>query len=72
MSAANLSEHRRWALLCAFNSTSNPPYKIHHHVCTEFEIKDDSCIKKCGVRPISDGSVFMNPKTDNTSQVSEK
>jgi ectoine hydroxylase-related dioxygenase (phytanoyl-CoA dioxygenase family) len=30
-SSANLSDKRRWALLCCYNRADNNPVKEHHH-----------------------------------------
>jgi ectoine hydroxylase len=30
-SAANNSEHPRWAMICCYNAASNDPYKESHH-----------------------------------------
>ena len=48
-SAANLSEHARWALICCYNTRTNDPYKESHHPgYTPLEKVDDDMVLKVG------------------------
>lgn len=48
-SAANNSDHARWALICCYNAKSNDPYKDSHHPrYTKLEKVDDSKVLEVG------------------------
>lgn len=48
-SAANTSDHARWALICCYNARSNDPYKDSHHPrYTPLTRVDDSKILEVG------------------------
>lgn len=48
-SAANNSEHSRWALICCYNTKTNDPYKESHHPgYTPLQKVDDEMVLKVG------------------------
>jgi len=48
-SAANLSDHPRWALICCYNARSNHPYKESHHPAyTKLNKVDDAMVVRVG------------------------
>lgn len=48
-SAANRSEHARWALICCYNARSNNPYKESHHPrYTKLDKVDDARVLEVG------------------------
>ena len=48
-SAANNSDHARWALICCYNARSNDPYKESHHPgYTPLEKVEDEMVLKVG------------------------
>ncbi len=48
-SAANHSDHARWALICCYNARSNNPYKESHHPAyTKLDKVDDSKVLAIG------------------------
>lgn len=53
----NLSEDRRWTLICCYNAARNAPYIEHHHPgYTKLEKVDDAEIKRAGVKFSSSGA----------------
>lgn len=59
----NLSDDRRWTLICCYNATRNDPYLEHHHPrYTKLEKVADGAIKEAGLKfadPEDDGA-FLN------------
>ncbi len=48
-SAANSSDHARWALICCYNARSNDPYKVSHHPSyTKLHKVDDDQVLSVG------------------------
>ena len=68
-SDANESSQSRYALLAAYTTEGNLPYKEHHHEWHKIYPRNDEMIKTDGIKPNSDTSIFMNPKIDNTIKV---
>ncbi len=68
-SAANRSDHSRWALICCYNAKSNNPYKESHHPSyTKLEKVDDAMILKVGRDDAKRSSVeFANLDSDDRS-----
>lgn len=61
-SAANLSDHARWALICCYNTKSNDPYKESHHPgYTPLNKVDDEMVLEVGRNDAKRSSVqFAN------------
>ena len=68
-SDANESPNSRYALLAAYTTQGNLPYKKHHHEWHKIYPVNNDNIKNDGVKPNSDTSLFMNPEKDNTIKV---
>lgn len=68
-SAANRSDHARWALICCYNAKSNNPYKESHHPrYTKLEKVDDEMVLKVGTDDARRSSVeFANLDSDDRS-----
>lgn len=68
-SAANNSDHSRWALICCYNAKSNNPYKESHHPCyTKLEKVDDEQVLKVGRDDAARSRVaFADLKSDDES-----
>ncbi len=48
-SAANNSDHARWALICCYNTRSNDPYRESHHPgYTPLKKVEDEMVLKVG------------------------
>ncbi|CAL4071436.1 unnamed protein product [Meganyctiphanes norvegica] len=64
-SSQNLSDHRRWVFIVAYNKRSNNPYKEHHHPqYTKLHKVPDSALLSCNEVENLDGKWFMNPMDD--------
>jgi hypothetical protein len=68
-SAANESDHSRWAMICCYNAKSNNPYKESHHPrYTKLEKVDDSKILQVGQDEASRAETqFANLNRDDSS-----
>ena len=56
----NLSDSRRWTLICCYNAARNDPYRAHHHPgYTRLDIVPDAAIREAGVRFTADASSFL-------------
>jgi hypothetical protein len=68
-SAANRSDHPRWALICCYNAKSNSPYKESHHPSyTPLQKVDDAMVLTIGRDHARRTSVeFANLDTDDRS-----
>jgi hypothetical protein len=68
-SAANNSDHPRWALICCYNTKSNDPYKASHHPgYTPLEKVDDAMVVSVGRDDAKRSSVeFANLAADDKS-----
>ena len=68
-SAANLSEHARWALICCYNSRHNNPYKESHHPAyTPLNKVDDAQILAVGQQEAARSTVeFADLKNKDRS-----
>ncbi|KAL4226659.1 hypothetical protein ACF0H5_014640 [Mactra antiquata] len=67
-SSANLSDKRRWALLCCYNRADNNPVKEHHHPFYTPLIKvRNEDILNCKKNIDVDGKSFMPLGVDKTS-----
>ncbi|XP_045196446.2 L-proline trans-4-hydroxylase-like [Mercenaria mercenaria] len=67
-SSANLSDKRRWALLCCYNRADNNPVKEHHHpLYTPLKKVKDSEILACKKMIDVEGKAFMPLGVDKTS-----
>ena len=73
-SAANESEHSRWAMICCYNAKSNNPYKDSHHPrYTKLVKVDDSQILKVGLDDASRAETqFADLNREDTSAKSLK
>lgn len=71
-SAANRSEHARWALICCYNAKSNNPYKESHHPSyTKLHKVDDEMVLRVGQDDAKRSSVeFANLDGDDRSATS--
>lgn len=68
-SAANLSEHPRWGLICCYNARHNDPFLDHHHPRYTPLVKvPASEIKARGVRPTQAAQRFLSQDKDNTTR----
>lgn len=68
-SAANNSDHARWALICCYNAKSNDPYKDSHHPrYTKLKKVDDSKVLEIGRDDAQRSKVaFANLVSDDAS-----
>ena len=68
-SAANHSDHARWALICCYNAKSNNPYKESHHPrYTKLNKVDDQQVLEVGRDDAKRSRVeFANLDTDDRS-----
>jgi ectoine hydroxylase-related dioxygenase (phytanoyl-CoA dioxygenase family) len=68
-SAANHSDHPRWALICCYNAKSNDPYKESHHPrYTKLNKVDDSKVLEVGRDDAQNSKVaFANLVEDDDS-----
>ncbi len=68
-SAANNSDHARWALICCYNAKSNDPYKdAHHPRYTKLDKVDDSKVLEAGRDDVERSKVaFANLVADDAS-----
>ena len=67
-SAANESEHARWALICCYNARSNDPYKEHHHPrYTPIDKLPDDAIRATGARASAAAQEFLRQEDDDTT-----
>lgn len=67
-SAANLSEHPRWGLICCYNSAKNDPYKNSHHPrYTPLEKVPDSAILEIGAKGSASEKTFLEQDDDPTT-----
>ena len=68
-SAANRSDHPRWALICCYNTRHNNPYKESHHPrYTKLNKVDDSMVLTVGRDDAKRSSVeFANLDTEDRS-----
>ncbi len=68
-SAANNSDHARWALICCYNAKSNDPYKDSHHPrYTKLEKVDDVKVLEVGRDDAKRSKVaFANLVAEDTS-----
>ncbi|XP_070581924.1 L-proline trans-4-hydroxylase-like isoform X2 [Ptychodera flava] len=58
----NLSDRRRWALICSYNRASNNPFREHHHpFYTPLKMVPNSAIGECRNFTISVDKDFINP-----------
>ena len=71
-SAANLSDHPRWALICCYNTRHNNPYKESHHPAYTKLVKvDDEMVMTVGRDDAKRSSVeFANLDSDDRSAAS--
>ena len=71
-SAANLSDHPRWALICCYNARSNDPYKESHHPSyTKLDKVEDDMIVRVGQDDARRSRVdFANLDSDDRSATS--
>lgn len=68
-SAANLSEHPRWGMICCYNTKHNNPYKEHHHPrYTPLEKLSDRAIKEIGAKPTEAAQRFLKQDADDTTR----
>ena len=68
-SAANRSDHARWALICCYNAKSNDPYKESHHPrYTKLHKVPDEMVVKVGQDDAKRSNVeFANLDSDDRS-----
>lgn len=65
----NRSDHRRWTLLCCYNTARNDPYKVHGHPgYTPLQKVDDGALKAAGMRFADDSEGFRG-KTVHPDEV---
>ncbi|MDE0594786.1 MAG: phytanoyl-CoA dioxygenase family protein [Roseibacillus sp.] len=71
-SAANLSDHSRWALICCYNTKSNDPFKESHHPgYTPLDKVDDEMVLTVGRDDAKRSSVqFANLVEEDKSATS--
>ena len=71
-SAANRSDHSRWALICCYNAKSNNPYKESHHPrYTKLHKVEDELVLTVAKDDAHRSNVeFANLDTDDTSATS--
>ena len=69
----NASKHKRWSLICCYNTKHNNPYKESHHPRYEpLEKLPDSAIKKMSHKLFSARVAFWNPVENATTAAGEK
>ena len=68
-SAANNSDHPRWAMICCYNAASNDPYKESHHPrYTKLSKVGDEKVLEVGRSDAKrSGVAFADLKTDDES-----
>jgi hypothetical protein len=68
-SAANNSDHSRWAIICCYNAASNDPYKESHHPrYTKLKkVEDDKVLEVGRDEAKRSGVAFADLKTDDES-----
>ena len=68
-SAANNSDHPRWAMICCYNAASNDPYKESHHPrYTKLSKVEDEKVLEVGRSDAKrSGVAFADLKTDDES-----
>ena len=71
-SAANNSDHSRWAMICCYNAASNNPYKESHHPrYTKLDKVDDDQIMAIGRdHAESSQTAFADLKAEDQSAAS--
>jgi ectoine hydroxylase len=68
-SAANNSDHSRWAIICCYNAASNDPYKESHHPrYTKLKkVEDDKVLEVGRTDAHRSGVAFSDLKADDES-----
>ena len=68
-SSQNLSENRRWSLICAYNTRENNPVWRHHFAQYHPLLKvQNSAIMECPNRRSTIAKTYFNPKDDESIQ----
>jgi len=69
-SNSNISTHRRWAFLVAYNRASNNPVKKHHHpFYTPLHVAKDEELLACNNLFDFSGKAFLDPRDDDTIRI---
>ncbi len=72
-SAANTSDHSRWAFICCYNTKTNDPYKESHHPGYTPLVKvEDAVIKEIGNRKAGKRDYLEMEEGDSVTERHQK